>query len=150
MPPLHAPKPLKLTGQPSVEILHVLAESINVEKKSQKAQTPTAPPPVIWPPAPVIRPIRTVMPPRAEQEAFRAAAIEADKAYRKVCNERGVSERVRSDRGREARRGDGERERRHRRAATENSRRHGGRREVEYRTMADYGYYPAGHLAGRT
>ena len=150
MPPLHAPKPLKLTGQPSVEILHVLAESINVEKKSQKAQTPTAPPPAIWPPAPVIRPIRTVMPPRAEQEAFRAAAIEADKAYRKVCNERGVSERVRSDRGREARRGDGERERRHRRAATENSRRHGGRREVEYRTMADYGYYPAGHLAGRT
>ena len=148
MPPLQAPKPLKLTGQPSVEILHVLAESITVEKKSQKAPT-TAPPPAIWPPAPVIRPIRTAMPPRAEQEAFRAAAIEADKAYRKVCDERGLSERVRSDRGREARRGDGERERRHRRAATENSRRHGGRREVEYRTMADYGYYPADHLAGR-
>jgi hypothetical protein len=157
MPPLHAPRPLKLTGQPSVEILHVLAESINMEKShlnAQKAPTATAAAPsaasAIWPPAPVIRPIRTAMPPRAEQEAFRAAAIEAEKAYRKVCNERGLSERVRSDRGREARRGDGERERRHRRAATENSRRHGGRREVEYRTMADYGYYPADQLlAGR-
>jgi hypothetical protein len=53
-------------------------------------------------------------------------------------------ERVRSDRGREARRGERD-ERRHRRAATENSRRH-GRREVEYRTMADYGYYPADQL----
>ena len=140
MPPLHAPKPLKLTGQPSVEILHVLAESITMDKShlnTQKAPTATA----IWPPAPVIRSLPTAKPPRAEQEAFRAAAIEADKAYRKVCYEKGLPERVRSDRGREARRGDGERDRRHRRAATENSRRH-GRREVEYRTMADYGYYP--------
>lgn len=156
MPPLQAPKPMKLTGQPSVEILHVLAESINVEKSysnAQKAPTPAAAAAAaagaIWPPAPVIRPIRAAMPPRAEQEAYRAAAIEADKAYRKVCNERGLSERGRSDRGREARHGDGERERRHRRAATENSRRHGGRREVEYRTMADYGYYPADQLRAR-
>ncbi|KAF8271241.1 hypothetical protein EI94DRAFT_1698211 [Lactarius quietus] len=150
MPPLQAPKPRKLTGQPSVEILHVLAESISVEKSypnDQKATTATAAANAIWPPAPVIRPLRTAMPPRAEQEAFRVAAIEADKAYRKVCYERGLLERVRSDRGREARRG--ERDRRHRRAATENSRKHGGR-EVEYRTMADYGYYPADQLlAGR-
>ena len=155
MPPLHAPKPLKLTGQPSVEILHVLAESMSVERSypnNPKAPTAAAAAAAaaIWPPAPVIRPLplRTVKPPRAEQEAFRAAAIEADKAYRKVCYERGLAERVRSDRGREARRE--ERDYRHRRAATENSRRHGGRREVEYRTMADYGYYPADQLlAGR-
>jgi hypothetical protein len=44
MPPLHAPKPLKLTGQPSVEILHVLAESISMERShlnTQKAPTAT-------------------------------------------------------------------------------------------------------------
>lgn len=146
MPPLHAPKPMKLTGRPSVEILHVLAESISTETNHRKK--PAATP--IWPPAPVIRPLRVVMPPQAEQDAFRAAAIEADKAYRKICYERGLPERVRSDRGREARRGerddaDNQRSGRHRRAATENSRRRGGT-EIEYRTMADYGYYPADQL----
>ncbi len=153
MPPLHAPKPLKLTGQPSVEILHVLAESISTETSHLNDQKAVAVATPIWPPAPVIRPLRMVMPPRAEQDAFRAAAIEADKAYRKICHERGLPERVRSDRGREGRRRerdpDRQRSRHHRRAATENSRRHGGR-EVEYRTMADYGYYPADRLcAGR-
>jgi hypothetical protein len=154
VPPLHAPKPLKLTGQPSVEILHVLAETETSQPNDQKAPAATAAR-QIWPPAPVIRPWRVVMPPRAEQDAFRAAAIEADKAYRKVCYERGLLEHVRSDRGREARRG-GERDpnhdqrsRRPRRAATENSRRRDGR-EVEYRTMADYGYYATDQLwAGR-
>ena len=158
-PPLHAPKPLKLTGQPSVEILHVLAESIISTETSlpnnQNAPAATAAAArQIWPPAPVIRPLRVVMPPRAEQDAYRAAAIEADKAYRKICYERGLPERVRGDRGREARRvgerdPDHQRSRRHRRAATENSRRRGGR-EVEYRTMADYGYYTTEQLwAGR-
>ncbi|KAH9040021.1 hypothetical protein EDB85DRAFT_1926634 [Lactarius pseudohatsudake] len=129
MPPLHAPKPLKLTGQPSVEILHATE---------------------IWPPAPVIRPLRMAMPlPQAEKDAFRAAAIEADKAYRQICYERELPERVRSDRGRDVRRRERDpgrqRSRHHRRAATENSRRPGGR-EVEYRTLADYGYYPADQL----
>ncbi|KAI9461230.1 hypothetical protein BJY52DRAFT_1185579 [Lactarius psammicola] len=149
MPPLHAPKPLKLTGQPSVEILHVLAESISTETSHINDQKVVTTATSIWPPAPVIRPLQMVMPPRAEQDAFRAAAIEADKAYRKICHERGLVERVRSDRGREARRRerdpDHQPTRHHRRAATENSRRRGGR-EVEYRTMADYGYYPAGQL----
>ena len=150
VPPLHAPKPLKVTGKQSVEILHVLAESISTKATTNQPNDQKAPAPAtaaarqIWPPAPVIRPIRVVMPPRAEQDAFRAAAIEADKAYRKICHERGLLERVRDDRGREARREerdtDHQRSRRHRRAATENSRRRGGR-EVEYRTMADYGYY---------
>ncbi|KAI9442415.1 hypothetical protein H4582DRAFT_1928244 [Lactarius indigo] len=155
MPPLHAPKPLKLMGQPSVEILHVLAESVSSEtghRNDQKAVTTTT---EIWPPAPVIRPLRMVMPlPQAEQDAFRAAAVEADKAYHQICYERGLPERVRSDRGRETRRRERDpgrqRSRHHRRAATENSRRLGGR-EVEYRTMADYGYYPANQQwAGRT
>lgn len=150
MPPLHAPKPLKLTGQPSVEILHVLAESISTEtsrRNDRKAATAVT---EIWPPAPVIRPLRMAMPlPQAEKDAFRAAAIEADKAYRQICYERELPERVRSDRGRDVRRRERDpgrqRSRHHRRAATENSRRLGGR-EVEYRTLADYGYYPAEQL----
>jgi hypothetical protein len=87
------------------------------------------------------------MAPRGERNPYDAAAIEAEKRKRKISEERAIMERVRHDHDREARRAErhSERERRerhHRRAATEgsSSRRRG--REVEYRTMANYVYFP--------
>lgn len=93
-----------------------------------------------WPPAPVLRPLRNV---NAERDAYRTAAIEAEKTCRKINEERAQLERVRDVGDREARRRErdpGDPSQRHRRAATEGPRRR--KRDVEYRTMADYGYDP--------
>ncbi|KAI9509169.1 hypothetical protein F5148DRAFT_1348663 [Russula earlei] len=149
--PLHAPKPLKVSERPSVATLRMMTESASAEPTSHPRTHVhshhththawnngiTAASTVVWPPAPVLRPLQIVMPPRAERDA-----IEAEKTHCKIV------ERARHDRERSARRGehhgDSERQRsRHRRRAeTEGSRRGRRGREVEYRTMADYGYFP--------
>jgi len=155
--PLHAPRPFNAQEKPSVETLRILTDSASAEPSRANVQNQngiTAVPRAVWPPAPVLRPLRIANtnaappppPPKEERDAFRAAAIEAEKIHRKVRGERALVERVRVDRddNREVRRRERDagrqRERHHRRAATEGSRRR--EREVEYRTMADYGYFP--------
>lgn len=148
VPPLHAPKPVKALERPSVETLHRLAESTSSvsvampshsKARSHREVAVHAP----WPPAPVLRPLRNV---NAERDAYRTAAIEAEKTYRKINEERALLERARDVGDSEARRrerdpGDpSQRSRHRRRAATEGPRRR--KRDVEYRTMADYGYDP--------
>ena len=140
--PLHAPRPVKALDRPSVETLHKLAVSASSAVPSgSKARNREVAVHAAWPPAPVLRPLRNF---NAERDAYRTAAIEADKTCRKIKEERALLERVRDDR--EARRrerdpGDpSQRSRHHRRAATEGPRRR--KRDVEYRTMADYGYDP--------
>ena len=141
MPPLHAPKPL---GRSSVETLHILAKStsstIPTHSKARNREVAVH---AVWPPAPVLRPLRDF---NAERDAYRTAALEAEKTCRKINDERALLERVRDVGDRQARRrerdpGDpNHRLRHHRRAATEGPRRR--KRDVEYRTMADYGYDP--------
>jgi len=147
VPPLHAPRPVKALERPSVETLHKLVESAdsvmpshsNARSRNREAAVHAA----VWPPAPVLRPLRIV---NAERDAYLTAAVEAEKTCRKINEERTQLERIRYVRDGEARRrerdpGDpSQRSRHHRRAATEGPRRR--KREVEYRTMADYGYDP--------
>jgi hypothetical protein len=148
LPPLHAPRPVKAFTKPSAETLRLLVESTSTKPSHPNTRNGAAAAAhVVWPPAPVVRPLPTAMPPRSERNPYDAAAIEAEKRKRKISEERAIIERVRHDHDREARRAErhSERERRerhHRRAATEgpSSRRRG--REVEYRTMADYVYIP--------
>ena len=142
--PLHAPKPVKVLERPSVETLHNLAESASIAMSSHsKSRNREAAVHAVWPPAPVLRPLRNM---NAERNAYRTAAIEAEKTCRRINEERALLERVRDVGDREARRrerdpGDpSQRSRHHRRAATEGPRRR--KRDVEYRTMADYGYDP--------
>ena len=145
VPPLHAPKPVKALERPSVETLHKLAESSSVAMPSHPMARSHREVAVhaAWPPAPVLRPLRNT---NAERDAYRTAAIEAEKTCRKINEERALLERVRDVGDREARRrerdpGDpSQRSRHHRRAATEGPRRR--KRDVEYRTMADFGYDP--------
>lgn len=142
VPPLHAPKPVKALERPSVETLHKLGESAGsvAMPGSSKAWNREVAVHAAWPPAPVLRPLRNV---NAERDAYRTAAIEAEKTCRKINEERAQLERVRDVGDREARRRErdpGDPSQRHRRAATEGSRRR--KRDVEYRTMADYGYDP--------
>jgi hypothetical protein len=145
-PPLHAPKPVNLLQRPSAETLHMLAESANRRPSHSNVQIAVATGNALWPPAPVVPPLRTVMPSREEQVAYGAAAHEVDKLYRKIGHERALIERIRADHDREVRRAERDAERQrsrhHRRAATENPRR--GEREVEYRSLADYGYFSGG------
>ena len=140
--PLHAPRPVKALERPSVEALHKLAVSGSSAVPSHsKARNREVAVHAAWPPGPVLRPLRNF---NAERDAYRTAAIEAEKTCRKINEERALLERVRDDR--EARRREREpgdpsqRSRHHRRAATEGPRRR--KRDVEYRTMADYGYDP--------
>lgn len=135
--PLYAPKPLRVSEKPSAEALHLLVESPSVKSSHSKVQNGVGTTHAVWPPAPVLRPQRIVMPSRTEREAYQAAAMEADKVSRKLSDERALVERVRHERDREAR---GQaldsrrhRERHHRRAETEGSRRY--RREVENRAV---------------
>ncbi|KAH9956921.1 hypothetical protein BC827DRAFT_1228951 [Russula dissimulans] len=152
--PLHAPKPFNAWEKSSVETLLILTDSASAERGLQNQIGITAAPRAVWPPAPVLRPLRIANealppppPPRKEErDAFRAVAIEAERVHRTIRDERAHVERVRGDRNhnREVRRGERDAERQrsrhHKRAATEGSRRR--QREVEYRTMADYGYFP--------
>ncbi|KAI0302539.1 hypothetical protein BC826DRAFT_420028 [Russula brevipes] len=151
LPPLHAPKPVKAFTKPSAETLRLLVESTSTKPSHPNIRNgvvaAAAAAHVVWPPAPVVRPLPSAMPPRGERNPYDAAAVEAEKRKRKISEERANIERVRHERERESRRAErhSERERRerhHRRAATEgpSSRRRG--REVEYRTMADYVYFP--------
>jgi hypothetical protein len=158
LPPLYAPKPFNTQEKLSVETLRILTDSVSAEPSRPNVQNQngiTAVPRAVWPPAPVLRPLRVTNtnaapppppPPKDERDAFRAAAIEAERIHRTVRGERARVGRVRGDRddNREVRRKERDagrqRERHHRRAATEGSRRR--EREVEYRTMADYGYFP--------
>jgi hypothetical protein len=142
--PLHAPRPVKALERPSVETLHKLAESASSAMPSHsKARNGGVAVHAAWPPAPVLRPLGNF---NAERDAYRTAAIEAEKTCRKINEERALLERVRDVGDREARRrerdpGDpSQRSRHHRRAETEGPRRR--KRDVEYRTMADYGYDP--------
>jgi hypothetical protein len=146
MPPLHAPKPVKALERPSVETLHKFAESArsaSAMPNHSNSRNREVAVPAVWPPAPVLRPPRIVNP---ERDAYRTAAIEAEKTCLRINEERALLEHVRDVGDREARRrerdpGDpSHRSRHHRRAATEGSRRR--KREVEYRTMGDYGYDP--------
>ena len=149
VPPLHAPKPVKALERPSVETLHKLAEStssVSVAMPSHskaRSHREVAVHAAAWPPAPVLRPLRNL---KAERDAYRTAAIEAEKTCRKINEERALLDRVRDVGDREARRrerdpGDpSQRSRHHKRAATEGPRRR--KRDVEYRTMVDYGYDP--------
>jgi len=140
--PLHAPKPLRVSERPSAEALHLLVESPSANPSGSKGQNGAATAHGVWPPAPVLRPLRIVMPPRAEREAYQAAGVETEKMSRKISDERALVERVRHDQDREARRQarDSERHRgrHHRRAETEGSRRH--RREAENRAVIGYEY----------
>lgn len=140
--PLHAPKPLRVSERPSAEALHLLVESPSANPSDSQGQNGADTAHGAWPPAPVLRPLRIVMPPRAEREAYQAAAIETEKMSRKISDERALVERVRHDHDREARRQarDSERHRgrHHRRAETEGSRRH--RREAENRAVVGYEY----------
>ena len=154
--PVHAPKPFNAWEKPSVETLRLLTDSASAELSVRVQNQITAAPRAVWPPAPVLRPLRITNntnaapppppPPKEERDAFRAAAIEAERVHRTIRDERARVERVHGDRehNREVRRrerdAERQRSRHHRRAATEGSRRRG--REVEYRTMADYGYFP--------
>ena len=140
--PLHAPKPLRVSERPSAEALHLLVESRSAKPSHSKVQSGIATTHAVWPPAPVLRPQRIVMPPRTEREAYQAGAMEADKVSRKLSDERALVERVRHERDREAR-GQARdsrrhRERHHRRAETEGSRRY--RQEVENRAVTGYEY----------
>ena len=142
--PLHAPQPVKALERPSVETLHKLAESSSSAVQSHsKARNREVAVHAAWPPAPVLRPLRNIT---AEKDAYLTAAIEAEKTCRKINGERALLERARDVGDREARRrerdpGDpSQHSRHHRRAATEGPRRR--KRDVEYRTMADYGYDP--------
>jgi len=143
VPPLHAPKPVRALERPSVETLHKLAESTSSVAMPSRSKTRSRREVAVhaaWPPAPVVRPLRNV---NAERDAYRTAAIEAEKTCRKINEERALLERVRDveTRRRERDPGDpGQRSRHHRRAATEGPRRR--KRDAEYRTMADYGYDP--------
>ena len=125
--PLHAPKPLRASERPSVEALHLLAESPSEKRSHSKGKNGVAAPPAVWPPAPVLRPLQIVMPSRVEREAYQVAAVEAEKMSRKISDERALVERVRHDSDREARRQardfEHHRPRHHRRAETEGSRR---------------------------
>ncbi|KAI0256182.1 hypothetical protein BJV78DRAFT_1278723 [Lactifluus subvellereus] len=127
-PPLYAPKPLNHLERPCAETLHALVESSSRKPSHSNVQSVVATANALWPPPPVVPPLRGVMPPRAEQDPHRAAAIEADKAYRKIGRDRALVERIRDDHGREVRRAEQDSERQrprhHRRAATENFRRH--------------------------
>ena len=142
--PLHAPKPLRVSEKPSAEVLHLLVESPSAKPSHSKVQNGLATTHAVWPPAPVLRPQRIVMPPRTEREAYQAAAMEADKVSRKISDERALVERVRHERDRDreargpARDSRRHRERHHRRAETEGSRRY--RREAENRAVAGYEY----------
>lgn len=136
MPPLHAPKPVKASSRSSVETLHILAKStgsmIPTHSKARNEEVAVH----------AVRPLRNL---NAERDAYRTAALEAEKTCRKINDERALLERVRDVGDREARRrardpGDPNHRLRHRRAATEGPRRR--KRDVEYRTMADYGYDP--------
>jgi len=142
--PLHAPKPVKVLERPSVETLHKLAESASGAMPSHsKARNREVAVHAVWPPAPVLRPLRNI---NAERDAYRTAAVEAEKTCRRINEERALLERLRDVGDREASRrerdpGDpSQRSRHHRRAATEAPKRR--KRDVEYRTMADYGYDP--------
>jgi hypothetical protein len=139
LPPLYAPKPVKALQRPSAETLQILVESARTTANVRNGVA--AAPHAVWPPAPVLRPLRIVNP---EGDAYRFAAIEAEKSHRKIKEERALVERVRNVGDREAPRrerdSEPQRSRHHRRAATEGPRRR--KREVEYRTMADYGYNP--------
>jgi hypothetical protein len=142
--PLHAPKPVKVLERSSVETLHKLAESASGAMPSHsKARNREVAVHAVWPPAPVLRPLRNI---NAERDAYRTAAIEAEKTCRRINDERALLERLRDTSDHEARRREREpgdpsqRSRHHRRAATEGPKRR--KRDVEYRTMADYGYDP--------
>ncbi|KAF8482720.1 hypothetical protein DFH94DRAFT_729182 [Russula ochroleuca] len=141
LPPLHAPKPVKALERPSVETLHMLVESARATARHSNVRNEAAAAHAVWPPAPVVRPLPTVNP---ERDAYRTAAIEAEKTSRKISQERALVDRVRHEGGREARRrerdSEPQRSRHHKRAATEGPKRR--KREVEYRTLADYGYNP--------
>lgn len=142
--PLHAPRPVKVLERPSMETLHKLAESASGAMPSHsKARNREVAVHAVWPPAPVLRPLRNI---NAERDAYRTAAVEAEKTCRRINEERALLERLRDVGDREASRrerdpGDpSQRSRHHRRAATEAPKRR--KRDVEYRTMADYGYDP--------
>ena len=143
--PLHAPKPVKAMAKPSAETLRILVESAsatpsrssNVRNRVVDGGSAHA----VWPPAPVLRPLRITNP---ERDAYRSAANEAEKAYHKIKEDRALLERVRDVGGYEASRKERDseprRSRNHRRAATEGTRRR--KREVEYLTLADCGFDP--------
>jgi hypothetical protein len=140
--PLHAPKPVKALARPSAETLRILVESASVtSSRSNNVRnrvTDAGSANTVWPPAPVLRITNP------EREAYRSAANEAEKTCRKIREERALLERVRGvgehEAPRKERDSEPRRERHHRRAATEGTRRR--KREVEYRTLADYGYDP--------
>jgi len=140
--PLHAPRPQRVSEKPSAEALHLLVEPPSTKPRHSKVQNGVATTHAVWPPAPVLRPLQIVIPPRGEREAYQAAAMEAEKVSRKISDERAHVEHVRHERDREAR-GQARdsrrhRERHHRRAETEGSRRY--RREVENRAVTGYEY----------
>ena len=155
-PPLHAPKPVNLSERPNAKRLQILAESTSRNHSRNHShsniQNVVAPAPanVVWPsPLPIVPPFQVATPPpRAEREAYRVAAHEADNMRRDIRDHRAHIERIRGDRDRardrEVRRAerdeDRQRSRHRRRATTENSRRPGHGREVEYLSLADYGY----------
>jgi hypothetical protein len=140
-PPLYAPKPLNFLERPRAETLHALAESASMKPSHSNAQSAVATGNAVWPPSPVVPPLWNVMPPRVEQDSHRAAAIEANKAFRKIGHERAPAEHIRGDHGLEVHRAEqgSRRPRHHRRAATENVRRPA--REGGYHSLADNGYY---------
>jgi len=140
--PLHAPKPLRVSERPSAEALNLLVESPSAKPSHSRVQNGVSTTHAVWPPAPVLRPLRIVMPPRAEREAYQAAAMEAEKVSHKISDERALLERVRHEHDREARvqarDSRRHRERHHRRAETEGSRQ--CRREVENHGVTGYEY----------
>ncbi|KAH9978840.1 hypothetical protein BGW80DRAFT_700362 [Lactifluus volemus] len=155
-PPVHTPKPLNLSERPNAKRLQMLAESAGRNLSHSNIQEAPVPANVVWPtPLPATPPFQVAMlpspppPPRAERDAYRVAAHEADNMRRGIRDNRAYIERIRGDRDRardrEVRRAERDadrqqRSRHHRRAATENSRRPGHGREVEYLSLADYGY----------
>ncbi|KAI0000437.1 hypothetical protein BJV77DRAFT_1063852 [Russula vinacea] len=122
LPPLHAPKPFNALERPSVETLRTLTESAKATASRSNVRNGAAAAHAVWPPAPMVRPPRTVNPER-ERDAYRTAAIEAEKTFRKISQERALVDHVRHEGGREARRrerdSETQRSRYHRRAATE-------------------------------
>jgi hypothetical protein len=141
--PFHMPTPRNLSQKPSAETVLTLEELASRNPSHSNIHSTVGSANVV--PAQVVPPMRIVMPPQVEQDAYRTAAHEAERMRRAIGDERALIEGIRSGHGREvrAKRDAGrERERHHRRAATESPRRRG--REVEYRSLADYGYFDVG------
>jgi hypothetical protein len=140
-PPFYTPNPLNLSQRPSAETVHALEELASRKPSHTNVQFTVGTANTVCLPSQGVPPMRVVMPSQEEQDAYRAAAHEAERMRQEINYERALIEGIRSGHGREVRAAqrDAGRERHHRRAATESARRRG--REVEYRSLADYGYF---------